>query len=254
MFSYMKHAKKKREKKKKMWSTNHFSFCRVTCNTNEFTGLAYHISQQIVVSAYTWEQCVQGWVDKHPELTRKGYKDWHGCAPPKSRVPLGAELILLQYSLFPCHLALLEKKLGTLWPDHWVSCVAGTRKWCMHLRSCALFLTFIFWLDSLYTFMDALLIFFLSSRPLSVPGECRCQCKVWQSRVVEVLPACFRDTRCAALVPRHHLYGIRGTSTGGSGIVTLLVLGIVIRRVLSKCRATLKTVTAGQGKISVVLV
>lgn len=61
-------------------------------------------------------------------------------------------------------------------------------------------------------------------------------------------------TRCAALVPRHHLYGIRGTSTGGSGIVTLLVLGIVIRRVLSKCRATLKTVTAGQGKISVVLV
>lgn len=69
MFSYMKHAKKK-----KMWSTNHFSFCRVTCNTNEFTGLAYHISQQIVVSAYTWEQCVQGWVDKHPELTRKGYK------------------------------------------------------------------------------------------------------------------------------------------------------------------------------------
>lgn len=50
------------------------------------------------------------------------------------------------------------------------------------------------------------------------------------------------------------MYGIRGVSTGGSGIVTLLVLGIVIRRVLSKCRATLKTVTAGQGKISVVLV
>lgn len=57
--------------KKKTWNANDLSSCRVTCSTKEFTGLVYRISQQITVSAYTWAQCVQGWV-QHPELTRKG--------------------------------------------------------------------------------------------------------------------------------------------------------------------------------------
>lgn len=59
---------------KKTWSANNLSFCRVTCNTNEFTELVYHISQQTAVSAEPWEQCVLGWVEEHPELTKKGGK------------------------------------------------------------------------------------------------------------------------------------------------------------------------------------
>lgn len=57
--------------KKKTWNTNDLSSCRATCSINEFTGLVYRVSQQTIVSAYTWEQCVQSWVE-HPELTGKG--------------------------------------------------------------------------------------------------------------------------------------------------------------------------------------
>lgn len=73
MFSDVKHAKNSggKIKKKQTWSTNDLSSCRVTCSTNEFTGLVYRISQQTVVSAYIWEQCMQSWVDQ-PELRRKG--------------------------------------------------------------------------------------------------------------------------------------------------------------------------------------
>lgn len=245
---------KKKEKKKKDVEYKSFFFLQGYMQHKwvHWLGLP-HQSTNCCVSIHMGAMCA-GLGGQTPRADKKRVQGLTWMCTSKEQSTLGCRANTSPILPFPLSLSSSRKKVGDIvtWPLSKLHCRYAEM---MHASVQLCFISHFYILTWFFVHIyGCSSCFFLSSRPLSVPGECRCQCKVWQTRVVEVLPACFRDTRCAALVPRHHLYGIRGTSTGGSGIVTLLVLGIVIRRVLSKCRATLKTVTAGQGKISVVLV